>query len=88
MHWSRLNTLSQPVLGYDVVVRDERDQVLILPVAKYSFAVLCSFVCLLIYFASSIFFSIFSKTYKYIPIDLIRSNRSIIFNCLKGSATA
>lgn len=64
MFGNLLNQIAQPVLGYNVAIKDNDGELLILPIAKYSFAVFSAFICLLIYHLSGVFFNMFSKTYR------------------------
>lgn len=59
-----LNLISQPLLGYDVAIKDNTDQILILPIGKYSVALFSSITCLFIYQFSGVFFGLFSNTYR------------------------
>lgn len=59
-----LNLISQLIVGYDVAIKDSTDQILILPIGKYSFAFAASIACLLIYHLSGVFFGMFSSTYR------------------------
>lgn len=63
-----LNLISQPLLGYDVAIKDNTDQILILPIGKYSVALFSSITCLFIYQFSGVFFGLFSKTYRNLPV--------------------
>lgn len=59
-----LNSLSDVFLGYDVAVKDDKGEMLILPIAKYTCALLASFACFVIYLFSAFFFDAFSQTYQ------------------------
>ena len=54
----------QAALGYDVAVQDQTGQILILPIAKYSVAIVSLVACFVVNGLVSMFFNAFSKSYR------------------------